>query len=275
MPNILQLLMAVLFLLAATRGQAQDDDRYANWRAETPQVADEHPRPETPYQPIPDEDAQPAVAQPDWQSPPQTIRKLPFRFERAPAGYDGSRVVPAAAIEPARLLPKPSSTGRDDKLNRRSTSKGSSTATTSTLSVAGSVAVVIGLFLLVAWMARRGTGSIPPTLPRDALEVLGRKRFAGKQEMQLVRLGNKLVLLHVVPGHVEAVCEITDPAEVDRLTGICYQLHPRSSTRTFRETFDKASQERPPARTTSRTAARPMADKLDLSVFEGIGRRAS
>jgi flagellar biogenesis protein FliO len=271
MPRVLRLLIFALVGMAAASGQAQPDDRYSDWRSETsPPSADQNAA-EAPYQAAAEETAQAPTTEPGWQLPPGSPRKLPFRFERAPAGHDAGQVVHASALEPAKPLPKSSAPNRDEKHAGRTSNQGSGASTISMVSIGGSVAVVVGLFLIVAWTARRGIGSIPPTLPRDALEVLGRKRFAGKQEMQLVRLGSKLVLIHVVPGHAEALCEITDPAEVDRLTGICYQLHPRSSTRNFRETFDKFSQERPAARSTARTSG----DKLDLSIFESVGRRAS
>jgi flagellar biogenesis protein FliO len=262
--------MFALLGAAASPGLAQTEDRYSDWRPEASSSAAHSEVTEAPPRSIGEVAAQPIETTPDFQAPLRAPRKLPFRFERAPARADGSRVVLASATEPSKLLPKPSSTTRGEKQTRKSSGFVGG-ASGSMISVAGSVAVVVGLFLIVAWMARRGAGSIPPTLPRDALEVLGRKRFAGKQEMQLVRLGSKLVLIHVVPGHAEALCEITDPAEVDRLTGICYQLHPRSSTKNFRETFDKFAQERPAARPAARTAT----DKLDLSIFDSVGRRTS
>ena len=42
-----------------------------------------------------------------------------------------------------------------------------------------------------------------------------------KQEMQLVRLGNKLLLLAVTPEGAETLTEITDPVEIDRLSELC------------------------------------------------------
>lgn len=272
MPMYLRLSLVAMVLAATASARAQSDDRYSDWRAESSAPATAEPQPaENAPQATATESPQPPAAEPDWQPPPRTLRQLPFRFERAPAGFDSSRVVQASAMQPVRSLPKPSAATGSEQPSRSAASDRSRASATSMVSIAGSVAVVVGLFLIVAWTARRGIGSVPPTLPRDALEVLGRKRFTGKQEMQLVRVGSKLVLIHMVPGHAEPICEITDPAEVDRLTGICYQLHPRSSTKNFRETFDKFATERPAARPAARTSA----DKLDLSIFESVGRRAS
>ena len=55
--------------------------------------------------------------------------------------------------------------------------------------------------------------------------------------MQLLRLGNKLVLIAVSPTGTDTLAEITDPVEVDRLTGYCYQGHPNSSTAAFHKVF--------------------------------------
>ena len=74
-------------------------------------------------------------------------------------------------------------------------------------------------------------------LPREVVEVLGRAPLADRKQMQLLRLGNKLVLIAVSPTGTDALAEITDPVEVDRLTGYCYQGHPNSSTVAFHKVF--------------------------------------
>lgn len=150
----------------------------------------------------------------------------------------------------------------------RSTSKQGRSGLPSITTLMGSVAIVVGLFLIVAWTARRAMPKQPPQLPREAIEILGRQRFGGKQEVQLLRVGNKLLLVHVVPGHAETLTEITDPVEVDRLTGICYQAHPKSSSRSFHQTFEQFASDK----TTTARGSREPVDKLDLSMFDGLGR---
>lgn len=99
------------------------------------------------------------------------------------------------------------------------------------------LALVVGLFLLCAWALRRGTRSSSKVLPGEVVSVLGRVPLAARQFAQLLRVGNKLVLVSVTPSGAETLAEVTDPAEVDRLLGICQQLDPKSTTREFEEVF--------------------------------------
>jgi len=109
--------------------------------------------------------------------------------------------------------------------------------------VVGSLALVLGLFFVVAWMMRRTIPAANLVLPGEVLEVLGRAPLAGRQQVHLVRLGNKLVLVSVTPAGMEALSEVTDPDEVERLTGLCRQAQPNSSTAMFRRVLQQFSGE--------------------------------
>lgn len=89
------------------------------------------------------------------------------------------------------------------------------------VNAATSLGIVLGLFLMVMWAVRRGMPKGDGLLPREAVEVLGRAPLVGRQQVHLVRCGNKMVLLNVTPTGVETLTEISDPAEVDRLHSIC------------------------------------------------------
>ena len=75
---------------------------------------------------------------------------------------------------------------------------------------AASLGIVLGLFLLVAWAVRRGMPRNAALLPREAVEVLGRAPLVGRQQVHLVRCGNKVLLLSVSAASVETLTEITD-----------------------------------------------------------------
>jgi flagellar biogenesis protein FliO len=105
------------------------------------------------------------------------------------------------------------------------------------LNVAGSLAAVLGLFFLLAWALRKTTPVACPLLPTEVVEVLGRAPLASRQQVHLIRLGRKLVLVSVTPAGVEALCEVTDAEEADRLAGLCRQGRPDSATATFRQVF--------------------------------------
>ena len=99
--------------------------------------------------------------------------------------------------------------------------------------------VVLGLFAIIVWLARRVGPKGNAALPEKVVETLGRAPLSGRQQMHLVRVGNKLLLLAVTPTSAETLTEITDPAEIDRLAGICQQNQPGSITASFREVFSQ------------------------------------
>jgi len=111
--------------------------------------------------------------------------------------------------------------------------------------VIASLAVVLGLFAIVVWLARRVSPKGNAALPGEVVETLGRAHLSGRQEMHLVRVGNKLLLLSVTPTSAETLTEITDPAEIDRLAGICLQNQPGSITASFREVFSQLGHHQP------------------------------
>ncbi len=102
---------------------------------------------------------------------------------------------------------------------------------------AASLGIVLGLFLVVVWAVRRGLPKGAGMLPSEAVEVLGRASLIGKQNVHLVRCGGKLLLVCISPGSVQTLTEITDPDEVERLTGLCQPK--RGATASFRQTFEQ------------------------------------
>ena len=110
----------------------------------------------------------------------------------------------------------------------------------------GSLAVVLGLFLLLAWVVRMSLPKGPASLPRDAVEVLGRSLLTGRQYVHLIRCGNKMLLVSVTATGAETLTEITDPVEVDRLAGICYSTRPQSASTNFRQLLQNFGTEPPP-----------------------------
>ena len=104
-------------------------------------------------------------------------------------------------------------------------------------------------------------------MPREVVEVLGRAPLADHKQMQLLRLGNKLVLVAISQTGTDTLAEITEPTEVDRLTGLCYQRHPHSSTVAFEKVFK--SFETPARRKPGRGQQRVDFADLDRLAFEG------
>jgi flagellar biogenesis protein FliO len=127
--------------------------------------------------------------------------------------------------------------------------------------VAGGLGIVLGLFFVVAWATRRFTPAGSTLLPKEAVELLGRTPLAGRQQMQLVRVGNKLLLVALAPGSCETLTEITDAAEVEHLTALCRRGRPGSSSAEFQQVLSRLGSEpvrggfAGPARPDSRGAA--------------------
>jgi flagellar biogenesis protein FliO len=108
------------------------------------------------------------------------------------------------------------------------------------------LAIVIGAFYLFTWAIRRGgktAGGRRGLLPSDVVDVLGRVPIAARQFAQLLRVGNKLVLVALTPEGPTTLTEVTDPAEVDRLVGLCQQMDPKSTTNAFEQVFQQFTTE--------------------------------
>jgi flagellar biogenesis protein FliO len=146
--------------------------------------------------------------------------------------------------KPLPLPPPGSSRATDEAQDKPGKT---SPAGSSFLTGLAALAVVLGLFFVAAWALRRAMPAAPGRLPGEVVEVLGRTPLATRQFAHLIRCGNKLLLVHLAPGTAETLTEITDPAEVDRIAGLCKQSHPQSTTATFRQIFQQFAREKPDA----------------------------
>jgi flagellar biogenesis protein FliO len=140
------------------------------------------------------------------------------------------------------------------------------------------LAVVLGVFLLGAGRVRRGGKRSNGRLPEEVVSVLGRVPLAARQFAELIRVGNKLVLVSRTPGGAEPLVEITDPAEIDRIVGLCQQSSKRSSTAEFDQVFRQLADETAPVgflgNEVSRTDARPVAATDVFAAYRGGATRA-
>ena len=115
------------------------------------------------------------------------------------------------------------------------------------LTTAGSgLAIVVGLFLVCMWLLRRSGPKPTSPLPAEAVRVLGRVPLAARNFAHLLQVGNKLVLVAITPEGASPITEVTDPAEVQRLLGLCLSNHNQSTTAEFQHVLEKISKE--PAR---------------------------
>lgn len=144
---------------------------------------------------------------------------------------DGGPRIPLVAGDRSNAMEDADATGRPNGLSPL-------------ITAAGSLGVVLGLFLLVAWVIGRAVPGGSGLLPKEVVEVLGRATLAGRGQVHLLRCGRKLLLVSVSPTGIESLTEITDPDEVNRLVGLCCQARPGSATAVFQQVLQQFAQER-------------------------------
>ena len=138
-------------------------------------------------------------------------------------------IAPAAAHGELALTPPRDSKGGTETGKRPD-------GMSSLVTLGGSLAMVLGLFLLTMWLLRRASPNATAALPMEVFEVLGRAPLAGRQQAHLLRCGNKLLLVSVAAAGSGATTlgEITDPAEVARLADLCRHARPAGPTTSLR-----------------------------------------
>jgi flagellar biogenesis protein FliO len=163
----------------------------------------------------------------------------------AAAASDAADTEPAAF--PALPLPK--------QKNKPAAGKTSRVASPyqALVTVGLATVAVVGLFLGLAYLARRGLPSRGGLLSSDVVTVLGRAPLAGKQLMFLIRIGNRLLLVSSGPDGVSTLTEITDPEQVLHLSALVERTKPTGATVGFRDILRDAGKEKPrEARTAKR-----------------------
>jgi flagellar biogenesis protein FliO len=189
---------------------------------------------------------EPADLPPQAQLVETQVAKEPVRPAVAPAQFDRRRLPPPSARYEAQQGGAKDETSASTGAARRLAEYGVPVQSLYTILCA--LAIVIGAFLLFAWALKRGAkmAARRGQLPTEVVSVLGRVPLAAKQFAELLRVGNKLVLISLTPTGAETITEVTDPAEVDRLVGLCQQNNPFSTTQAFEQVFQQMSAEAAP-----------------------------
>lgn len=131
-----------------------------------------------------------------------------------------------AAKTSSKLLPPRPTSMRQPAEGSGSTSPGSPKLQfPSAATLVGSTCVVLSLFFAVAWLLKRAAPKSMQSLPPGAIEVLGRAPLVRGQHLQLVRCGQRLLLLAVSSTAAQTLTEISNPQEVDALLSACGGKH--------------------------------------------------
>jgi len=159
--------------------------------------------------------------------------------------HTASRVSDAENESPLAPAPhsKPELTGKLKPSTRRISPSGSGGNRSSTSTASGQwmttllgLSIVIGLILSFAYAFRKHIPLATKILPPDIVEVLGRRFIDQRNCVQLIRCGNRILIVAHSPTHgLQTLGEITDPVEVDALAGRCKQTETASTTSRFEE----------------------------------------
>lgn len=224
--------------------------RRRDWPPAAPSASTERDAPNRPAvtqqirPPYPTERQPPPARSPSPQSSagPGTVRAA-TEIQQAPgAGREhAENMRPAKAPSrisstPLRLTPPstPARSGGNKPAVRR--------AGPSIITMVSSLTLVLSLLMVCMWVLRRSSRPAAVTrLPEAVLEVLGRSTLFGRQQLYLLRLGNKLLLLSVTAAGTETLAEITDGTEIDRIVGLCRQNQPGSVAASFRQVLTQLS----------------------------------
>jgi flagellar biogenesis protein FliO len=171
-------------------------------------------------------------------APEAAVAAEPPRAPEAEAPLQTGTTENARPSSLLRLAPREKRSSKD--LARPPATSPSNAITT----VVGSLGIVLGLFVVLVWFSRKFAPAGAAVLPREAVELLGRTSLGGNQQMQLVRVGAKLLLVALSPQGARTLTEINSAAEVERLSELCRRQKPDSATASFRSLVDQMGGER-------------------------------
>jgi flagellar biosynthetic protein FliO len=144
--------------------------------------------------------SQPVRPAPNITAPSQVVQ----RPIRRTAGS------PAPSTQPSTRATVPSSSP---------TSGGEQAPTLEPRKVAGALVIVLGLIFGLRWVLRRTFPGAGVGGSSSAVQVLSRTVLSPKQQLMLVRVGRRLVVVGDSGGQMSPLSEITDPDEVAALVG--------------------------------------------------------
>ena len=115
----------------------------------------------------------------------------------------------------------------------------------------GSLAIVLGSYFGLVWVLRKLGPAASRGLPTEVVEVLGATPFGPKKQLQVIRLGSKLLLLINSSEGSQLIGEVADPDEVEYLASLCRgkrraQPRQRSTGRSAERARPEATVPQPP-----------------------------
>jgi flagellar biogenesis protein FliO len=105
--------------------------------------------------------------------------------------------------------------------------------------VALALAAVVALIFLLRWVAKRFFGVTGTSRSTRAVQVLSRSPLSPRQQLVLLRVGRRLLIVADGGGQMNTLSEITDPDEVAALVGQLQDDHGDRGTKSFGTMFGR------------------------------------
>lgn len=120
---------------------------------------------------------------------------------------------------------------------------------------------VVAVIFLLRWLARRMFPSVGGMQSGRVVQVLSRSVLAPKQQVMVMKVGRRLLVVGDTGSNMNTLCEITDPDEVAILIGQVQQEQKGSITSSFSTLFGRASKAfDPDGGTNDRLSDEPVTD---------------
>jgi flagellar biogenesis protein FliO len=110
-----------------------------------------------------------------------------------------------------------------------------------TTRVVASLAVVLGLIFALKHFGKRMVGPRPGVGPAGVVQVLTRQPLGPRQQVVLLRVGRRVIVVADAAGKMSPLSEITDADEVAALVGQVQQDRPASATKAFGTLLGRAN----------------------------------
>lgn len=132
------------------------------------------------------------------------------------AAVGGAAAKPSVEDQPLRIDPE--AAARSAERQQGGDAAAEPSTGLSVPQVVGSLAMVVGLIFGLKWVAGR-LSLVPSRGKAGAVKVVGRSVLSPKQQVLLIQVGRRLLVVGDSGGAMAALCEITDPDEVAALIG--------------------------------------------------------
>jgi len=152
---------------------------------------------------------------PSGSASPRVDRQAPRVDRQSADGRDGARKRNPIPLKPpsGRRVDGDSADASSDRESHESSSSAGSILAVMTVAV-------VFLLGIVALLFRKSPYSVQG-LPREAIDVLGRRTVDPRNSIYVVKVGGKMVLLGTSANGLTPLSEVTDPVEVAALASIC------------------------------------------------------